>query len=142
VSIERGYELETLLVTPKNHPLAHKRRVTPADLRRYPLITSRHSLSDQPALASNLERNQVFDGPPPRVEPFLASTVRTYVQLNFGIALIYGLPPGRRNTRFHERSMSEYFGRALVRFVLRRGTPHEELAHAYADLIRKCNLAQ
>ena len=111
LSIERGYELETLLVTPKNHPLAHKRRVTPADLRRYPLITSRHSLSDQPALAANLERNQVFDGPPPRVEPFLASTVRTYVQLNFGIALIYGLPPARRNTHFHERSMSEYFGR-------------------------------
>ena len=131
LSIERGYELETLLVTPKNHPLAHKRRVTPADLRRYPLITSRHSLSDQPALAANLERNQVFDGPPPRVEPFLASTVRTYVQLNFGIALIYGLPPARRNAHFHERSMSEYFGRALVRFVLRRGTPHEELAHAY-----------
>jgi DNA-binding transcriptional LysR family regulator len=142
LSIERGYELETLLVTPKKHPLAHKRRVTPADLRRYPLITSRHSLSDQPALASNLERNQVFDGPTPRVEPFLASTVRTYVQLNFGIALIYGLPPARRNTHFHERSMSEFFGRALVRFVLRRGTPHEELAHTYADLIRRCNLVQ
>jgi len=142
LSIQHGYELETLLVTPKNHPLAHKRRVTPADLRRYPLITSRYSLSDQPALASNLERNQVFDGPPPRVEPFLASTVRTYVQLNLGIALIYGLPPSRRNTRFHERSMSEYFGRALVRFVLRRGTPHEELAHSFADLIRKCNLSQ
>ena len=37
LSIEHGYELETLLVTPRNHPLAHKRRVTPADLRRYPL---------------------------------------------------------------------------------------------------------
>ena len=142
LSIEHGYELETLLVTPRNHPLAHKRKVTPDDLRRYPLITSRHTLSDQPALASNIERNRVFDGPPPRVEPFLASTVRTYVQLKFGIALMYGLPPARRNTHFHERSMSEYFGRALVRFVLRRGTPHEELAHAYLERIRKCNVPQ
>jgi DNA-binding transcriptional LysR family regulator len=142
LSIEHGYELETLLVTPKNHPLAHKRRVTPADLRRYPLLTSRHSLSDQPALAANLDRNRVFDGLPPRVEPFLASTVRTYVHLNFGIALIYGLPPRGRNSLFHERSMSEYFGHALVRFVLRRGTPHEELAHTFTDLIRKCNQPQ
>jgi DNA-binding transcriptional LysR family regulator len=139
LSIEPGYELETLLVTPKDHPLAHKRRVSPADLRRYPLITSRHSLSDQPALAAILDRNRVFDGPLPRVEPFLASTVRTYVQLNFGIALIYGLPPRRRSRLFHERSMSEYFGRGLVRFVVRRGTPHEELAHTFTELIRKYN---
>jgi LysR family cys regulon transcriptional activator len=136
ISIEHGYELETLLVTPKKHPLAQKRRVTPADLRHYPLITSRHSLSDQPALAANLDRNRVFEGPQPRVEPFLASTVRTYVQLNLGIALIYGLPPRRRSTLFHERSMSEYFGNAQVRFVLRQGAPHEELAHAFANLIR------
>jgi DNA-binding transcriptional LysR family regulator len=139
VSIEHGYELDTLLVTPKNHPLAHKRRVTPSDLRRYPLITSRHSLSDQPALAANLERNRVFDGPPPQVEPFLASTVRTYVQSKFGIALIYGLPPRRQSALLHERSMSEFFGRAVVRFALRRGAPHEELAQAFTHLIRQCN---
>lgn len=139
LSIEPGYELETLLVAPKGHPLAKKRRVRPADLRRYPLITSRHSLSDQPALAAILDRNRVFDGPTPRVEPFLSSTVRTYVRLNLGIALMYGLPPRRQSAFFHERSMSEYFGRGLVRFVSRRGTPHEELAHCFADLIRKYN---
>jgi hypothetical protein len=96
-------------------------------------------LSDQPALAANLDRNRVFEGPLPRVEPFLASTVRTYVRLNFGIALIYGLPPQRRSTVFHERSMSQYFGKALVRFVLRQGSPHEALAQEFANLIRQCN---
>ena len=68
--------------------------------------------------------------------------MRTYVQLNFGIALIYGLLPARRSKLFHERSMSEYFGCAQVRFVLRRGTPHEEAAHTFADLIRKRNQLQ
>jgi DNA-binding transcriptional LysR family regulator len=139
LSIEPGYELETLLITPKNHPLAKKRHVRPADLRRYPLITSRHSLSDQPALEAILDRNRVFDGPTPRVEPFLSSTVRTYVRLNLGIALMYGLPPRRQSVSFHERSMSAYFGRGLVRFVSRRGAPHEELAHAFADMIRQSN---
>jgi DNA-binding transcriptional LysR family regulator len=139
VEIEHAYELETLLITPKGHPLAKKRRVRPADLRHYPLISSRHSLSDQPALAANLDRNRVFDGPTPRVEPFLASTVRTYLKLNLGIALIYGLPPRKQNPFFHERSMSEHFGRGLVRFVLRRGSPHEALAHTLMRLIRTFN---
>ncbi|QDU29753.1 HTH-type transcriptional regulator CysB [Anatilimnocola aggregata] len=139
LSIEPAYELETLLVTPKGHPLAKKRSVRPADLRHYPLVSSRHSLSDQPALAANLDRNRVFDGPAPRVEPFLAATVRTYVKLNLGIALIYGLPPRRRNAFFHERSMSEYFGRGLVRFVLRKGSAHEEWARMLMGLIRTCN---
>ena len=53
-----------------------KRNIRPADLRRYPLITSRFTLSDQPELAAMLDRGSVFDGPPPRVEPFLAATVR------------------------------------------------------------------
>ncbi|WP_425619399.1 LysR family transcriptional regulator [Anatilimnocola sp. NA78] len=139
LTIEPAYELETLLITPKGHPLASRRKVRPADLRHYPLISSRHSLSDQPALAANLDRNRVFDGPPPRVEPFLASTVRTYIKLNLGIALIYGLLPRKRSPHFHERSMSEYFGRGLVRFVLRRGTPHEAWARMLMTLIRKCN---
>ena len=94
--IEPGYKLETLLLTPANHPLARQRTVRPPDLRRYPLISSRYTLSDQPELAGMLERNCVFDGPSPRVEPFLAATVRKYVELGLGIALVYGLPSHRR----------------------------------------------
>ncbi len=137
--IEPAYELQTLLVTPKNHPLARKKHVRPADLRRYPLITSRYSLSDQPALVAMLDRSCVFDGPAPRVEPFLAATVRKYVQLNLGIALIYGLPPRQRSALVHERSMSSYFGCGLVRFVVRRGAAHEKLAQSFTEVIRKCN---
>jgi len=137
--IEPAYQLQTLLVTPRNHPLAKKKHVRPVDLRRYPLISSRYSLSDQPALAAVLDRSCVFDGPAPRVEPFLAATVRKYVQLNLGIALIYGLPPSGRNALVHERSMSHYFGCGLVRFVVRRGASNEGLAHSFTELIRKCN---
>lgn len=136
---EPGYEIETLLLTAKKHPLARKRNVRPADLRSYPLITSRHTLSDQPELAAMLDRASVFDGPAPRVEPFLSATVRRYVELDLGIALMYGLPPRGKNSALHERSMSKHFGRGLVRFVFRHGAAHEELAREFAATIRKCN---
>jgi DNA-binding transcriptional LysR family regulator len=139
VSLEPAYELETLLLTAKTHPLARRRRVTPADLRRYPLLSSRYTLSDQPELAAMLDRNLIFEGPVPRVEPFLAATVRCYVEQDLGIALVYGLRPGGRKSRLHERSMSRYFGRAMARFVFREGAVQAEHSRALAALIRSHN---
>lgn len=136
VSFESAYELETLLLAPKNHPLARRRSVTPAELRKYPLLTSRYTLSDQPELAAILDRHQAFDGPTARVEPFLAGTVRRYVEQNLGIAVVYGPRPAGRKSAVHERLMSRYFGRGLVRFVFRNGTAHEDAARVLAAHVR------
>ena len=86
-----------------------------------------------------LDQSRVFDGPKPHVEPFLAATVRAYVERNLGIALLYGQSPGRRPSTLHERSMSHYFGRVLVRFVCRPGSANEALAKAFSNIIKKCN---
>lgn len=136
---EPGYELDTLLVTSKQHPLARKRTVVPADLRRYPLISSLHTFSDEPEITAMLDRSRVFDGPTPHVEPVLAATVRTYVERNMGIGLLYGRLPARPKQSLHERSMSRYFGRILVRFAFRIGAANEDLAQTFAGVIRKCN---
>lgn len=138
---EPGYELDSLLVTSKKHPLARKRSIEPADLRRYPLISSQHTFSDEPEITAVLDRTRVFDGPAPVVEPVLAATVRTYVERNFGIALLYGRLSRRSNPALHERSMSRHFGRILVRFVFRSGNANEELARSLADAIRRSNQA-
>lgn len=139
VTFETAYELETMLLAPKNHPLAARQRVTPADLRKYPMISSRYTLSDQPELAAMLDRNRVFDGPTPRVEPFLAGTVRRYVEQGLGIALVYGLKPGDKKSTLHERSMSKHFGHGLVRFVFRNGSVHDDAARAFATAVRAKN---
>lgn len=141
VTFETAYELETVLLTAKDHPLAAKPRVSPADLRKYPLLSSRYTLSDQPELAAMLDRNRVFDGPTPRVEPFLAGTVRRYVEEGHGIALVYGLRPGDRKSNLHERSMSRCFGRGLVRFVFRNGSVNEGAARLFATAVREANQA-
>lgn len=139
IGIERGYELETLLITAPKHPLAKKQRVQPADLRRYPVLSSRYSLSDLPDSTALLDRQGVFNGPAPCVEPFLVATLRRYVELNMGIALVLGLSPNRRKTVLHERSMSRYFGRGLVHFIFRRGAAAEEHARSFAASIQACN---
>lgn len=112
VSFESAYELETLLLAPMTIPLARRRSATPADLRRYPLLSSRYTLSDQPELAAMLDRHQAFDGPMLRVEPFLAGTVRRYVEQNLGIAVVYDPGSAGRKSAVHERLMSRYFGQA------------------------------
>lgn len=139
IGIEHGYELETLLITSPKHPLARKRVVRPADLQRYPLLSSRYSLSDMPDSAARLDREGIFSGPPPCVEPFFAATLRRYVELNLGIALVMGLKRNRRKPELYERSMSRYFGRGTVHFVFRLGGATEELAQSFAETIRKCN---
>ena len=83
-----------------------------------------------------LDRHQAFDGPTPRVEPFLAGTVRRYVEQNLGIAVVYGPRPAGRKSAVHERLMSRYFGRGLVRFVFRNGAAHEDAARVLAAQVR------
>lgn len=141
IRIESGYELDTLLVTAKDHPLARKRSVDPADLRKYPMISSQHTFSDEPEITAMLDRTRIFEGPPPLVEPVLAATVRTYVERNFGIALLYGQPSRRPKATLHERSMSRHFGRIAVRFIFRAGTANEQLVQALAETIRSCHAA-
>ncbi|MGC3965985.1 MAG: LysR family transcriptional regulator [Pirellulales bacterium] len=142
VTFETAYELETLLLAPKQHPLARRRTVKPSDLRHYPMLSSRYTLSDQPELAAMLDRHRAFDGPPPRIEPFLAGTVRRYVEQGLGIAVVYGPPPKTRGGAVHERSMSRYFGRGLVRFAFRNGGPHEDFARLFAEQVRKAHAAK
>jgi len=139
IGIERGYELETLLITSPKHPLARKRTVKPVDLQRYPVLSSRHSLSDLPDSAARLDQEGIFGGPAPCVEPFLAMTLRRYVELDFGIALVMGRSRKSGPSSLHERSMSRYFGRGVVHFVLRTGGAAEAHARSLAEAIRQGN---
>lgn len=146
ITFDTAYELETILLTPKNHPLAKRPNVTPVDLRKYPLLSSRYTLSDQPELATMLDRHRAFDGPKPRIEPFLAGTVRRYVAEGHGIAVVYGLQPQDKKSPLHERqlhqrTMTKHFGRGLVRFVFRNGTVNEDAAAAFATAVRERNRA-
>lgn len=132
---ELAYQLDLFLITPKEHPLARRRRVTPRDLLGYPVVNSPQGIPD-PTLAATLERLGLFETQPRRVEAYYTAVIRRYVELGFGIGLIVGLPGHVSSPALHERSMSRYFGRVNVNFVWRNGDLPHGPARAFAQMIR------
>src|SRR5262245_47738334 len=63
---EPVYELDPLLVTPKDHPLARRRVVRPADLRGYSLLNSQQGGFADPSIPARLDKLGVFAKQPQR----------------------------------------------------------------------------
>jgi DNA-binding transcriptional LysR family regulator len=130
---EACYELDLLLLTPANHPLARKRHVRPADLLAYPFVNSRDNATGDPVAAAALEKLGVFDRHIGRAEAFFVSSIRRLVEMGFGIALVSGRPNLTNPGRLHERVMSRHFGRTPVYIVTGRTL---EVDPACRNLIR------
>lgn len=134
LDFEPWYELDVSLLMPRNHPLAKRRTVRIADLRKYPLLNSRQTLPD-PAVHAAVDRAGLFDAGPRQAEARNASTLRTLVEQGLGVALVIG-KPGRHSARIHERVMSREFGRSRIYLVRRRGVHHHPAVTNLAERIR------
>jgi DNA-binding transcriptional LysR family regulator len=132
---EPWYELDTILVTPKDHPLARKRSVRPRDLVGYPLVNGPEGVPDQFAKAI-LDKLGVFREQASCLEATLAAAIYRYVEMGFGIGLT-GHPRGRPvPTNVHVRDMSRYFGRQIVYLIRRRHAPPSAMALAFAETVK------
>ncbi len=129
------YELDHILVVPKDHPLARLKLVRPRDLRDHPMVNSPLAFLN-PAVTAVLDQAGALKPPTGRsVQASFAATVCRYVELGFGIALIGGLPGRRTHPKLHERVMSDYFGRATIYLVRRKGAPQTQAALTFADTV-------
>lgn len=131
---EPCYELDIILITPPDHPLARRRHVRPDDLRPYPLINSPNSFSD-PVLTAHLEKLGLFKRQPRRVEAFFAATIRQYVELGFGMGLL-PRPVLKPYPNLHCRVMSRYFGRLRTYLIWRAGILRSPAAEAFAAAVK------
>jgi molybdate transport repressor ModE-like protein len=132
---EPAYQLDLVLVTPKDHPLARKRRVAPRDLLAYPLVNAPDSIPD-PAVAGALENLGVFHTQPRQVEAYYTAVIRRFVAMGFGIGLVLGLPSRTPSATLHERSLSGHFGRVTIHLVWRKGALTNGPARAFAQTIK------
>jgi DNA-binding transcriptional LysR family regulator len=136
VVFEPCYELDNILITPKSHPLARRRRVQPRDLRGYPLVNGPTAFLD-PTIKGVLDKLGILEFPSRyRVEAFFAATIRRYVELGFGIGLIGGRPGQQPHPNLHERVMSRYFGRATIFLGRRKSAPQSASALAFVQTVR------
>jgi molybdate transport repressor ModE-like protein len=135
LDFEPGYELDIVLVTPKDHPLARRRRVAPSDLLGYPLVNAPDSIPD-PAITGVLENLGVFQTQPRQVEAYYTAVIRRFVEMGFGIGLVLGLPSRKSSSTLHERSLSSHLGRVTISLVWRKGALTPGPARAFAQTIQ------
>jgi molybdate transport repressor ModE-like protein len=135
LEFEPLYELDVVLITSKDHPLARRRHVQPRDLTGYPLVNVPRSLMEPEAIAM-LEKARASQSQPHLVEAFFTSSICRYVELGFGIALVALIPGHQAATTLHERVMSRYFGRPTIYQLTRKGTLVGQAATTLTAIIK------
>jgi DNA-binding transcriptional LysR family regulator len=136
LQLEPAYQLDVLLITPPDHPLARRRKVAPKDLKGYPLVNSPDGFS-RPEVADRLRQLGVFDTQPRHLEAVSTAVVRHYVKQKLGIGLVLGRLTRHRDPKLAERSMSDQLGRAGISLVWRKGVLPTEHARAFADMVKE-----
>jgi DNA-binding transcriptional LysR family regulator len=137
LEFEPLYDLAVVLITPRNHPLAMRRRIRPKDLLGYPLVNTLQSLPTATVVAVLEQLGLPELQQQPLVETNFTASICRYVELGFGIGLIAVLPNRRRPQALHERDMSRYFGRATVYQVQRKGATATRAAEAFANILKE-----
>jgi DNA-binding transcriptional LysR family regulator len=133
---EPACELDILLLTPKDHPLARRRRITPEDLCAFPIVNAAESFKDR-VMAALLDKLGLFRTQPRRVEVSYVPAIRRYVALGLGIGLIAGRPSPKPPADLHERSMSRFFPRVTLYLVWRQKIPPQEPAGAFVEIVKE-----
>jgi DNA-binding transcriptional LysR family regulator len=137
LDFEPLYELDPILITPRDHPLARRRRLQPRDLVGFPLVNSAKGGFADPVVAATLDKLGVFQDQPQRVEAIYTAVIRRYVELGFGIGIVPGLPGRSPSPTLHERSLSRYFGRVAINLIWRRGAVQHNWIRAFAEVVKK-----
>jgi DNA-binding transcriptional LysR family regulator len=135
LSFDPWYQLELILITPRDHPLARRRRVTPEDLKPYPFVDAWQALRDTQAHGTLVELG-LYRTEPRWVEARHKEVICRCVEAGLGIALVTGLRPQPAGNTLHEHVMRRYFGSTTVYLVRRAGVHQHETLSAFAGAVR------
>jgi DNA-binding transcriptional LysR family regulator len=135
LAYEPCYELDIVLVTPPDHPLARRRHVQASDLCAYPLVNALDP-SQNPVMTAALNELRALRIQPSRVTAYYDAAICRYVQLGFGIGLTNRVPGHPPRPNLNVRSMSDVFGRVTVYLIRQKGAPLSEPAHEFAQTVK------
>jgi DNA-binding transcriptional LysR family regulator len=124
---EPVYELEPVLLVPKEHPLAGN-SVTLRDFSKYPILNARGLYADW-GVSAALDEVGAFAHPQRRIELEMARSIRHYVNQRMGIGIVVrpaGAPP---LDDLVELPLSGVFHTRMIMFAFyrQRVTPDPEL---------------
>ena len=123
---------EMILITPSDHPLSHRRKVSLGDITEYPFLsytrgTETRRFIDQPFEHKKLKTSVVMA---------LGSTdlIINYVSLGYGISIIHNLNIDATRQDLHTRSLKGYYPRQYIYLVTRRGEEPTPVVKGFSDL--------
>jgi DNA-binding transcriptional LysR family regulator len=136
VQLEDLFELQFTLLAASQHPLARKRRVTPADLVEYPII--RGASYNQLALESILRRHNLLERMHVVMESGSTDIVLKYVGLGIGVAVLYmGGEADRPPAGVHCRPFDSETEKLPVGLMTRKGAYLGEHVRAFCETVRR-----
>lgn len=124
---------DMVLVTPRDHPLGTRRRISLKDIAAYPLISYTKDTETRRVIDRPFEREKLKTS----IRMSLGSTdlIINYVSLGYGIAIIHNLNIDEANREnLHVRPMARFFNREYVHLIYRREEPVSPAARAFMEL--------
>jgi molybdate transport repressor ModE-like protein len=136
LEFETAYELDVLLIAPRDHPLASRNRIHLRDLAGFPLVNAVNGFPRQ-EMANALRKLGVFQVQPRRVEAVNTPVIRRYVEMGYGLGVIVGRAGRVRTSGLLEFSLNRQFGPVEVNLIWRKGALPQAHARAFADTVQE-----
>ena len=135
LSYEPLYRFEPMLITPLDHPLAHKTELRLEDLSPYGLILPPRRLTTYRLVDLVFQRNRV---------PYTVAlevggweVIKQYVAMGLGISIVTAIClTDADRTRLAARSLGKYFPSRTYGVVMRKGKQLSPQARAFVELVR------
>jgi DNA-binding transcriptional LysR family regulator len=137
LSYERLLDLRFALLTPPQHPLAGKRRLTPRDLVQYPLIVPPEGSYARRALDQLLQRHDLEGQAHVVMETPLLEIIRKYVAAGLGIAFLHIADEVDPLPDVHVRVLDGHREALSVGIVTRKGAHLSEPTCQFLELLRE-----
>ncbi|MBX6312545.1 MAG: LysR family transcriptional regulator [Isosphaeraceae bacterium] len=132
---EPAGELDYLLVTPPGHALTRSRPLQLDEVVRYPLVLAEPGAYSRHRVQEVFHRFHVGELAQIAVETSSDEYTLACVRAGLGVGITLGLPRGRLYRGLAVRSLSDWFGRARVGFLWKRGVFVPPVSRALADQI-------
>jgi DNA-binding transcriptional LysR family regulator len=138
VDYEDLFELQLMLLTPPDHPLARKKHLSMADLVEYPLIGTPSEHYCHKVIKRQLQRHALQDRAHFVLENNSLDVICKYVAAGAGIALLY-TGPGRsdRVPGVHQRVFDPTLDKMVAAIVVRKGSHLSGPAQSFRSIVRR-----
>jgi DNA-binding transcriptional LysR family regulator len=132
------FEMQLVLLTAPDHPLARKKQLHMADLVEYPLIGTPSEHYCHKVVHRLLERHSLRERAHFVLENNSLDVICKYVAAGTGIALLY-TGPGKadRVPGVHQRVLDPTLDKMVAAIVTRKGSFLSEPAQAFRTLVRR-----